>query len=192
MSLLSEQELATLGLRAVGEDVRIHPSVQFFGPEHVAIGSHVRIDCFAVITAGPEPVTIGDHVHLGAGATLLGTGGVDVGAFTSLAARVIVFSTNDDYQSGALNGPTVPYEYRSVLAARVSIGAHTIVGGGSVILPGVTLGRGAGVGALSLVKADVSPGQVVAGTPARPIRERDVDRLDELERRLRAVEGGNA
>ncbi|GGW77084.1 acetyltransferase-like isoleucine patch superfamily enzyme [Streptomyces albaduncus] len=51
------------------------------------------------------------------------------------------------------------------------------IGAGAVILPGVTVGRGSVVGAGSVVTADVPPMTVVAGTPARVLRQiTDADR----------------
>ena len=44
------------------------------------------------------------------------------------------------------------------------------IGCNCIVLPGVTIGRGAIVGAGSVVTKDVAPGVVVAGNPARPIR----------------------
>ncbi len=45
------------------------------------------------------------------------------------------------------------------------------IGSGAVLLPGLTIGAGALVGAGSVVTKDVEPGGVVAGCPARPIRQ---------------------
>jgi acetyltransferase-like isoleucine patch superfamily enzyme len=179
-----------VGLRSVGSDVQVDETVRVFGAQHVAIGSHVRIDCFAVITAGPERVSIGDHVHLGVGTCLFGTAGIEIGDFTSLSSRVSVYSTDDDYGGGRLSGPTVPLEFRSVHSSRVVLERHALVGAGSVILPGVRICRGAAVGALSMVKRDVGEGEVVAGVPVRFLRRRDVGLLTELEERVRSAETG--
>lgn len=168
----------------VGARVTIHPTVQIFGADHVEIGSDVRIDAFAVITAGPGRVVIGDHVHIGAAAHLFGTAGITIGDFTSVSSRVSLFSTNDDYTDGHLSGPLVPDELRKVDERPVELGRHALVGCGSVVLPGVVLGEGAAVGALSVVKHDVPSGAVVAGTPARRVATRDTARLAALERRL--------
>jgi maltose O-acetyltransferase len=54
----------------------------------------------------------------------------------------------------------------------VRIGHHVWIGGGAVILPGVTIGDGAIVGAGSVVTRDVATGTTVAGNPARLIRPR--------------------
>jgi acetyltransferase-like isoleucine patch superfamily enzyme len=181
MANLTGGQLRDLGLAALGHDVQIDESAQIFGVEKVSIGSHVRIDCFTVITAGPASVTIGDHVHLGVGVCLFGTAGIEVADFASLSGRVAVYSTNDDFVHGHLSGPTVPAELRKVQAARVLVGPHVIVGAGSVILPGVRLGRGAAVGALSLVKDDVVDGEIAAGVPARSVGCRNLERLGRLE-----------
>jgi acetyltransferase-like isoleucine patch superfamily enzyme len=188
MTNLDVRELQELGLAQVGRDVHVDRTARIFGAERVSIGSHVRIDCFVVITAGPGVVTIGDHVHLGVGVSLFGTKGIAIAEFASLSGRVAVYSTSDDFVDGHLSGPTVPDELRKVHGAPVSLGPHTIVGAGSVILPGVRVGRGAAVGALSLVKGEVAEGELVAGVPSRPIGRRDLERLGRLEAQARAGE----
>ncbi len=50
----------------------------------------------------------------------------------------------------------------------VRIGSDVWIGGGAIILPGVTVGDGAIIGAGSVVTRDVGEGQTVAGNPARP------------------------
>jgi acetyltransferase-like isoleucine patch superfamily enzyme len=168
----------------VSAEAQIHPTVLVFGAEHVEFGENVRIDAHCIITAGPGRVTIGDNVHIGAAAHLFGTAGIEIADFANVSSRVSLFSTNDDYTEGYLTNPTVPEELRKVTEALVTLGRHAIVGCGSVVLPGVVVGDGAAVGALSLVKDDVEPFTVVAGTPARRIGVRDRERLLALERRF--------
>lgn len=55
---------------------------------------------------------------------------------------------------------------------RVHIGHDTWIGHGAIVLPGRRVGTGAVVGAGSVVTKDVAPYQIVAGTPAEPIRMR--------------------
>jgi len=57
-------------------------------------------------------------------------------------------------------------------AKRVHIGHDTWIGHGATILPGVTIGDGAVVGAGAVVTKGVAPYTIVAGVPARPVRER--------------------
>jgi maltose O-acetyltransferase len=51
----------------------------------------------------------------------------------------------------------------------VNIGEDVWIGGGAILLPGVTVGDGAIVGAGAVVTRDVAPGTRVVGNPARPI-----------------------
>ena len=66
---------------------------------------------------------------------------------------------------------------------RVLLDRHVIVGAGSVILPGVTLGLAASVGAITLVAGDLEPFGMYLGVPARKIGTRKQDLL-QLEKRL--------
>lgn len=67
---------------------------------------------------------------------------------------------------------------------KTTIGHDTWLGHGATILPGVTVGNGAVIGSGAVVTKDVAPYLIVAGVPARPIRERFetsiADRLQEL------------
>jgi acetyltransferase-like isoleucine patch superfamily enzyme len=65
----------------------------------------------------------------------------------------------------------------------VTVHDNVWVGFDSVILPGVTLGRGCVVGCRTVVDADVPPYAVVAGTPARILRTLEPDDTDEVRRR---------
>ena len=53
----------------------------------------------------------------------------------------------------------------------VAIGRNAWIGGGAIILPGVTIGDGCVIAAGSLVRQDCEPNTAYAGVPARPIRE---------------------
>jgi galactoside O-acetyltransferase len=167
-----------------GDDVRIDEDARLFGAERISIGSHVRIDAFAVISAGAGGIVIGDHVHIAAHVFMSGAARIEIGDFAGVSGRVSIYSSNDDYSGESLTGPTVPEEFRGVTSAPVTIGRHAIVGAGTVILPGVTIGTGAAVGAQSLVRRDVADFTIVGGVPARVLGERS-RRLLELEQRLR-------
>jgi galactoside O-acetyltransferase len=168
---LSADEMAQLGLAAIGADVRISRHALLIGAERIAIGDRSRIDAFTVLAAG-ERLTIGRHAHISAYAAVLGRGPVDIGDFASIAPRCTIFSSNDDYSGDTMTNPTVPDEYRGTIDARVVVGAHVILGAGTTVLAGVTLGESAAVGAMSLVKGDVAEFTIVAGVPAREIGKR--------------------
>jgi phosphonate metabolism protein (transferase hexapeptide repeat family) len=66
----------------------------------------------------------------------------------------------------------------------VSIGHDVWIGHGAVIMPGVAIGNGAVVGANAVVTQDVPPYTIVAGVPARPLRQRFADDIAERIERL--------
>jgi acetyltransferase-like isoleucine patch superfamily enzyme len=55
----------------------------------------------------------------------------------------------------------------------VHIGAGADIGVGAIVLPGCTVGEGAIVGAGAVVTGDVPPRAIVAGVPARVLRQRE-------------------
>ncbi len=180
---LDEAGLAALGLASFGAGVKIDAAARFYGAGRIEVGSHTRIDAFCVLSAGDGGIRIGNHVHVAAHGFIAGAGRIELEDFANISGRVSIYSSNDDYSGATLTGPTVPDELKDVEVAPVRLGRHVIVGSGSVILPGVTLGEGAAVGALSIVKRDVEPFTIVAGHDARVIGTRKRDLL-ELESRL--------
>jgi galactoside O-acetyltransferase len=97
---------------------------------------------------------------------------------------VSLFTSNDDYSSGYMTNPMVPAEYRKVRNAGIVAERHVVIGCGSIIMPGVRLGFGASVGALSYVNKAVPALAIVSGNPARLIGHRDGERLLSLEKKL--------
>lgn len=125
-----------------------------------SIGAFARVDAGAVIGSGTtvaehvlvdDGVVIGDRVSVGPGAQLVGS--VDVRDDVMIGANV-TFAT-DQADSGG--GPSPRTTVLDTGAA---------IGGGSVILAGVTVGRKAVVAPGSVVTLDVPPYAIVAGNPA--------------------------
>lgn len=179
----SREELSQLGFIHIGQDVRISRKMSVHNAPNVSIGDFTRIDDFCVISAGEEGIEIGSYVHIAVGVSLIGKGKIKIGDFVSLSSRVAVYSSNDDYSGEHLTGPIVDSRYTSITSAPVTIGKHAIIGSGSVILPGVTIGDGVAVGALSLINGDCQPFKIYGGVPARILKDRST-RLLELERKF--------
>ncbi len=186
MTFLSRRALRRLGFAAIGTDVSVSEHASIYRASRITLGSHVRIDDFAILSAGVEGIRIGSYVHIACFCSLIGKALIELGDLTTLSARVAVYSSNDDYTGAGLTNPTLPMQYRRVTEAPVQIGRHVVVGSGSVILPGVTIGEGAAVGALTLVNRSLDPFTIYAGIPARRVRDRSEAFL-ELEAQWRAT-----
>jgi dTDP-4-amino-4,6-dideoxy-D-glucose acyltransferase len=172
MAFLGRQALRKLGFAALGTDVSVSDRASIYGAPRIALGSHVRIDDFSILSAGAEGIRIGSYIHIACYCSLIGKALIEVGDLSTLSSRVTVYSSSDDYTGAGLTNPMLPLQYRRVTDAPVRIGRHVIVGSGSVILPGVTIGEGAAVGALTLVNRSLDPFALYAGVPARRLRDR--------------------
>ena len=68
-----------------------------------------------------------------------------------------------------------PMQLQGLASRRVSIEDDVWIGGHSIVLPGVTVGRGSIVAAGAVITKDVPPFTIVGGNPARIIKRRDVN-----------------
>ena len=185
MECFSKEELHELFGR-VGENVQVDKSVHLVSPKNITIGSNVRIDSWSFLSAN-KGIEIGNHVHIAHGAYLFGGGGtITIGDFCGVSLRASLFTSTDDFIDGWMTGPTVPDEYRKVKNEPIVMGKHAVVGAGAVVMPGVSLGTGCMVGAMSLVNMSVPDYAVVVGSPAKVMRWRNRERLMKLEKMFHA------
>ena len=166
MGYLSASQLLALGLRSCGENVLISDKASVHGASAISIGDSVRIDDFCILSAGIGGIFVGHHVHIACYSSLIGKESITLGDFANISSRVSIYSSSDDYSGSHLTNPMVPEEFKNVDHRAVSIGRHAILGCGSVVLPGVSIGEGCAVGALSLIKANCEPFGTYAGIPA--------------------------
>lgn len=170
--------------RAIGEDVQIYSRAHIVSPEVVSIGDSVIIDDFVFLVGGVE-TRIGSFVHLASFTSYLGRGRLVIEDFVSISSGARIYTGIDDFSGESLVGPGVPEPFRKPIRTFAQIGKYALVGANAVVFPGVTLGEGCAVGALSLVNRDCEPWTIYGGVPARPIKQRKRDRILELERQLR-------
>jgi maltose O-acetyltransferase len=108
-------------------------------------------------------ISIGRGVFLNYGCVLLDVCAITIGDGTQIGPYV---------QMLAADHPRAPQMRAEGLemGAPVTIGRNAWIGGGAIILPGVSVGDDAVIGAGAVVTRDVAPGATVAGNPARPLR----------------------
>lgn len=180
---LDRDELDLLGLRFIGKNVRVDRAAVLINPSFISINDNTRIDAYALITAGNDRVSIGRNVHIGASSQIFGTGGaVTLEDFSCLSGRVSLYTLTDSFIGGYMTNPTIPAEFRSVRKGAIVLRRHSLVGCGSVVLPGVEMGCCSAAGALTVLRHSVPDCVVVAGNPAQELsRRRDMQQILRLE-----------
>lgn len=187
MGFLSKQQLQEVGFKSVGENVLLSDKVSIYGADKITIGNNVRIDDFTVLSAGEGGIDIGNYIHIAVFSSLIGAGKITLSDFCNISSRVSIYSSNDDYSGEYMTNPMIPNELTNVTKAPVFLGKHIIVGCGSVLLPGVTLGEGCAVGALALVTKSFDEFNVLAGNPAVIIKKRKRNLLDIEHEMLKSI-----
>lgn len=170
-------ELRAFGFARVGEGCMVARNCTIVGLANITIGDNVRIDGFTSIIAPAGKVRIGSHVHIATASMLGARGGIEIGDFSSLSQGVRIFTAIDDFSGRRMSNSQVPEEVLGVQTAPVTIGAYVPIGSGTIILPGVEIGEGAAVGAMSLVPQSLPGWAIYAGNPAKEVGKRAHDLL---------------
>jgi maltose O-acetyltransferase len=131
-------------IRKAKARLRGRPDLEGLRERGLTVGSNVRIEGETFIDPDfSQLITIGDDTTIAVGVMIL--------AHDASTKRLLGYSR----------------------VAPVRIGSRVFVGARSVILPGVTIGDNAIVGAGSIVTRDVPAGTLVAGNPARKLADTD-------------------
>lgn len=170
-------ELRSMGFARVGENSIVARNCTIIGLENIALGDNVRIDGFTSIIAPAGKVRIGSHVHIATACALGARGGIEVGDFSSLSQGVRLFSAIDDFSGRWMTNSTLPPHVLRIEAAPIQIARHVPIGSGSIVLPGISIGEGAAVAALSLVNRRLEPWTIYGGNPVKELRARRRDLL---------------
>ena len=117
----------------------------------------------------PENITIENNVSINPNCFLnaKGGGGISIGNYVRIAHSVTIMTENHIYQDCE-----VPTSLQGTEGAPITIEDDVWIGARSVILPGITIGHGAIVGAGSIVTKDIPPFSIVGGNPAVEIKKR--------------------
>ena len=129
----------------IGTGSTIHMYARFYNPHNIVIG---------------QDTIIGEQVVLDGRAKLL------IGNHTDIASQVMIYNSEHNIES------TNFASIEEVINEPVVIEDYVFIGPRTIILPGVTIRRGAIVGAGAVVTKDVPSFSIVGGVPAKQIGER--------------------
>ena len=144
----------------------IHHSVRMDTPPYrkFRLGDYSVIESFACINNAVGDVMIGDHTRVGLHNTIIGP--VIIGNHVNLAQGITVTALNHNFEDSDKR-----IDEQGVSTSAVIIEDDIWVGANAVILPGVTIGHHSVVAAGAVVTKDVPPHSLVAGVPAKIIKQ---------------------
>jgi maltose O-acetyltransferase len=126
----------------------------------IGLGSKIFLKTIVDCSQG---VVIGKNSIVNARCRLVNRGTITIGDNVSISSDVIILTADYDMNSPSFLGRT----------KQVVIEDYMWVGTRAIILPGITIGKGAIVAVGSLLAKNVKPYQVLAGVPAKFIKERN-------------------
>lgn len=106
--------------------------------------------------------TLGKNVFINHACSFLDIGGITIEDDVLIGPRVNITSENH---------PLDPSDRKALIPKPVHIKRNAWIGAGATILPGVTVGENAVVAAGAVVSRDVPPNTVVAGIPAKVVKD---------------------
>jgi acetyltransferase-like isoleucine patch superfamily enzyme len=155
-------------LRRCPDSVILEPGVLVFHPENVSLDEDVYVGHQAILKGYfQNELRVGAGSWIGQAAFLHAAGGLTVGRRVGIAPHVCILTSIH-----ADPGRDVPIMDGALEFAAVTLEDGCDIGINATILPGVRVGQGAQVGAGAVVTRDVPPHAVVAGNPARILRQR--------------------
>ncbi len=152
------------------------PAGTLFGQRWITIGGDTMIAAQVSLSAGmvpgqdlgdwPPVLRIGDRCVIGRGSHIVAHYSIVIGDDVFTGPHVYVTDQNHGYAD-----PEAPIGRQWPSNTAVSIGAGSWLGAGVIVLPGACIGRNVVVAAGSVVRGQVPDRCVIAGVPARVVRE---------------------
>ncbi|GAB3021259.1 acyltransferase [Spirosoma pulveris] len=137
------------------------------------LGIESTIEDYSVLNNGVGDLRIGDFCRIGIGSVVIGP--VTIGAHVILAQHVVMSGLNHGYED--IN---TPIRLQPVTTRPIVVEDECWIGANAVITAGVRIGRHAVVAGGSVVTKDVPPYSIVAGNPARVIKQYDFSQKEWL------------
>ena len=149
-----------------GKHSVVHRSARMDTPPYrkFSLGDYSVIESFACINNAVGDVIIGDHTRIGLHNTIIGP--VTIGCHVNLAQGITVTALNHNFEDSDKR-----IDEQGVSTAPVIIEDDIWIGANAVILPGVTIGNHSVVAAGAVVTKDIPPHSLVAGVPAKIIKQ---------------------
>lgn len=158
-------------LKFCGEGVRLYPLCKMIRARNAELDNNCQLMDFVFIDAG-------NSLKIGKYSTLTWYCLIEGGANTYIGDRVFLgpgskILTSTYKLNGYYSIEHIPEECRGTDYGDITIKDDAYIGANCTILPGVTIGEGAVVGANALVNKDLEPWGIYVGSPCKKIGERE-------------------
>lgn len=144
-------------------EIRAHGNSRIIIEENVKIDRGVRI-----LAANNSTIHIGKNTRIGLYSVLNGGDSITIGEKSLISGFVYIQTSNHGYSNKEMAVQEQGYIHAPIVIKKDSwLAAHV------VIMPGITLSEGTIVGSNAVVTKSTKPYQIIAGIPAKPIKERE-------------------
>lgn len=154
----------------IGKNVKIFEGVKLALKKGcpIYIGDDVSLEKGVVLSTSERgKITIGNQVYIGEYSVISSKEEIEIGDHVLISPHNDIVDFNHIYQD---HNQTI--NKQGFVARKIKIEEDVWIGSGSKVLMGVTIGKGAVIGAGSVITKDVLPYHVVAGNPAKTIKIR--------------------
>jgi acetyltransferase-like isoleucine patch superfamily enzyme len=158
-------------LKKCGVGVKINPLSKMCKPEVIELDDYCRI-CDFVFIWGGLGVRIGKYTDIQPHVTIWGGGEIVIGDYVSVAVGAVLLTAVYSHKEGLRMVDGLPDGATHALYGKLVIKNDVYIGANCTIMPDVTIGEGAIIGAGSFVNKNVEPWSINVGSPARKIGER--------------------
>ena len=138
------------------KNIKIFENTKIIGKENIKFGDYIIIDDFVFIYV-QDKMSIGNYVHIASFTSISGAGNVILEDFVAIASGCRLITSTDDFKDGGFGNPTIDNSFRNINHGSIKMKKFSIIGANSIILPNVTIGEGASIGAGSIVTRDIKP-----------------------------------
>lgn len=155
--------------KRIGENVVFEPGVLVFHPENIELGNNIYVGHNTILKGYyKNSLVIGDNTWIGQNCFFHSAGGINIGNNVGIAPHVKILTSFHREQ-----GIDIPILFSEIEFQPVLIEDDCDIGIGSIILPGVKIGKGVQIGAGAVVTKDIPDYAVAFGVPAQVVRFRN-------------------
>jgi len=133
----------------------------------IMFGANCYVGDYVILRTASNNIMVGDNVSIGANSFFHATGGINIGSNTRIADHVSIHAANHKYMN---KNKLIVNQGKTAIG--IKIGKDVWIGSGVRIVDGISIADGAVIAAGSVVTKDVLKYKVMAGVPAKIIKER--------------------